>query len=215
MKQPTLLRWFRWLTQWVRQIFNRRGTRKKPLIILERIYSADELIVLLSIERDAPGAVGTWYLLHRRYPRYNLLITLDNLAAIRLALRQQRVRGSAMSPLELSLIQDDEVIRTHRFSILWITKLKSSRKVISFIGTWDADLQGDRFDPNSSAITILRLVVREALNLQPLPGVSWRLRMTDYPWAESVQSYANSVLGEKHNCYIKEQNLQPLYRQEG
>ena len=115
-----------------------------------------------------------------------------------------------MSSLELSLVQQDTVIRTHRFSIQWIIKLDSDRTVLSLIGTWDADLEGLSLDPNASAITIFRLIVREALNLPPIPGIPWRSRMNKFPWTESVQSYAKKVLGEKHNCYIKKLNLKEL-----
>jgi hypothetical protein len=212
VKQDNLLWWFWWLTRWVRQTLWSKQANRQPLKILERTYSPDELTTLLSVERDAPGAIATWYLFHQEHPRNYLLVTLDNLAAVRLALRKNRPQGSAMSDFELSLMQYDTVIRTHRFSIQWIIKLSSSRTVLHVIGTWDADLQGDSLDPNANAITILRLIAREVLNLQPIPGVLWRTRMTKFPWPESVQSYACSVLGEKHNCHIKPLHLQNLIR---
>jgi hypothetical protein len=139
----------------------------------------------------------------RDNPRVNLLITLDNLAAIRLALRKNLPHGSQRSALERSLGSQDLIVRTHRFSFQWIIKLNSSRTVFSLIGTWDADLQGDSFDPNAKAITIFRYMLREALNLQPIPEIQWRARMANFPWAESVESYAKAVLREKHNCHIK------------
>ena len=210
MKQENLLTWFRWLTQWVRRAFQNKHANEQPLKVLERIHSSDELAVLVSVERDAPGAIATWYLIHRENPRNRLLVTLDNLSAIRLALRKNRPQGSEMSTLELSLIDLDPVVRTHRFSIQWIIKLDSSRTVFNLIGTWDADLQGNSFDPNANAITIFRFMMREALNLLPLPGMMWRARMTKFPWTESVQSYAYSVLGEKHNCHIKKLNIKEL-----
>lgn len=209
MKQSSLLTWFGWLTQWVRRVFLGR-TQEKPIKVLERINSFDERTVLVSVERDAPGAIATWYLLQRENPRNMLLVTLDNLSAIRLALRKERPRGSEMSTLELSLINLDPVIRTHRFSIQWLIRLDSSRTVFSLIGTWDADLQGNNFDPNASAITIFRYMLREALNLPPIPGILWRSRINNFPWTETVQSYARSVLGEKHNCHIKKLNLKVL-----
>ncbi len=202
VNQQNLLAWFHWLRRWVRQIFIGKQ-KEKPLKIIERTYSYDELTVLVSVERDAPGAVGTWYIYRRGNPFTNLLITLDNIAAIRLALRKERPKGSEMSLFERSLLQQDSIIRTHRFSIQWIIRLKSSRTIFSLIGTWDADLQGDSFDPNAKAITIFRLIMREALNLPPLPGVQWRARMAHFPWTESVQSYATAVLGERHDCHIK------------
>lgn len=211
MKQENLLTWFRWLRQWVRQAFNGRRTKEKPLKILERTYSDDEVTVLFSVERDAPGAVGTWYMFRRENPRNNLLITLDNLAAIKLALRKERPNVSEMSALERSLFQHDTVIRTHRFSIQWIIRLKSSRTVFSMVGTWDADLQGDSFDLNAKAFTIFRYMMRETLNLPPIPGVQWRARMANFPWSESVQSYAHAVLGEKHNCHIKQMICAPKH----
>lgn len=210
MKQQSLRQWFRWLTRWIRRIFQKPETFQPTLLILERTYSADESIVLLSVERDAPGAVGTWYLLNQHNPRHNLLITLDNLAAIRLALDANSFSDRDTSILELSLAQEDQIFRTHRFSVQWIIKLKSSRKVFHLIGTWDLDLQGDTWDPNTSAFTIGRLVAREALNLPPLPGVSWRFRMTEFPWIESLQSYSKMVLGDNHNCYTKKLNLKEL-----
>jgi hypothetical protein len=209
VKQENLQTWFRWLTRWVRQTFKNERA-KQPLRILERTYSSDELTTLLFVERDAPGSVATWYMLHRDHPRNNLLITLDNLAAIRLALRQNRPKDSEMSAFELSLVQHDTMIRTHRFSVQWIIKLESDRTVLSWIGTWDADLQGFSLDSNASAITIFRSAVREALNLPPIPGMLWRSRMTKFPWAESVQSYARNILGERHNCHIKRLNLKNL-----
>lgn len=203
MKQENISTWFQWLTQWIRQTFRKRNTKKKPLVVLERIYSKDELTILLSVERDSPGAIATWYLLHQENPRHNLLITLDNLAAIRLFLRKNRPVGRELSFLELSTLQEDTVIRTHRFSVHWIIKLESSRKVFSTIGTWDADLQGNSLDPNAKAMTILGFVAREALNLPPIPGIQWRSRMLKFPWTESVESYSHAVLGEKHRCYTK------------
>ena len=115
-----------------------------------------------------------------------------------------------MSAFELSLVQHETMIRTHRFSVQWIIKLESDRTVLSWIGTWDADLQGFSLDSNASAITIFRSAVREALNLPPIPGMLWRSRMTKFPWAESVQSYARNILGERHNCHIKKLNLKNL-----
>lgn len=203
VKQDNLLAWFRWLRRWVRQIFTGRRTNRKPLRVIERTYSYDELTTLVFVERDAPGAVGTWYMFRQDNPRVNLLITLDNLAAIRLAMRQNRPKGSEMSSFEHSLVQHDLVIRTHRFSIQWIIKLRSQRTIFNLIGTWDADLQGDSFDPNAKAITIFRLIGREALNLQPIPGVMWRARMAHFPWTESVESYARAVLGKYHKSHIK------------
>jgi hypothetical protein len=186
----------------MRRIFTGR-TQEKPLNVIERTYSSDEQTILVSVERDAPGAVGTWYMFRRDNPRVNLLITLDNLAAIRLALRKNLPHGSQRSALERSLGSQDLIVRTHRFSFQWIIKLNSSRTVFSLIGTWDADLQGDSFDPNAKAITIFRYMLREALNLQPIPEIQWRARMANFPWAESVESYAKAVLREKHNCHIK------------
>ncbi len=202
MKQESLLTWFQWLTQWVRQTLRGKRDLKKPLI-LERTYSYDERTTLLFVERDVPGSVATWYLLHQDYPRNNLLITLDNIAAIRIALRKNRPKHSQMAALERSLVQQDTINRTHRFSIQWISKLDSSRTILRWVGTWDADLQGFSLDPNASAITIFQLIMREALNLPPIPGTPWRVRMNNFPWTESVQSYAMRVLGEKHDCYIK------------
>jgi hypothetical protein len=186
----------------MRRIFTGR-TQEKPLNVIERTYSSDEQTILVSVERDAPGAVGTWYMFRRDNPRVNLLITLDNLAAIRLALRKNLPHGSQRSALERSLGSQDLIVRTHRFSFQWIIKLNSSRTVFSLIGTWDADLQGDSFDPNAKAITIFRYMLREALNLQPIPEIQWRARMAHFPWSESVESYAKAVLREKHNCHVK------------
>jgi len=210
VKQENLLTWFQWLTQWVRQAFRLQRTEQKLVKILERIYSYDESTVLVSVEREAPGAVATWYLFQQENPRNKLLITLDNLTAIRLELRRNRPPSSEQSSLELSLIQYDPIIRTHRLSIQWLIRLDSSRTVFSLIGTWDADLQGDSFDPNSKGITIVRSIAQEALNLMPLPGILWRTRMNKFPWTESVESYAHSIIGERHKCYIKKLNLKVL-----
>lgn len=210
MKQENLLTWFQWLTQWVRQAFRFQPTEQKLVQILERIYSYDESILLVSVERDAPGAVSTWYLFQQENPRNKLLITLDNLAAIRLELRKNRPLSQEKSSLELSLIQYDPVIRTHRLSVQWLIRLDSSRTVFSLIGTWDADLQGDSFDPDSKGITIVRSIAQEALNLMPLPGILWRTRMNKFPWTESVESYAHSIIGERHKCHIKKLNIKVL-----
>jgi hypothetical protein len=213
VKQENLLTWFRWLTQWVRQALRGQNPEQKPVKILERIYSYDQSIVMVSVERDAPGAVATWYLFQEENPRNKLLITLDNLAAIRLGLRRDRQlfnEPSEPSSLELSLVQYDPVIRTHRMSIQWLIRLDSSRTVFSLIGTWDADLQGDSFDPDAKGITIIRSMAQEALNLMPLPGILWRSRMNKFPWTESVESYAHSIIGERHKCYISKLNMKVL-----
>lgn len=210
MKQDNLLTWFQWLTQWVRQAFRFQPTEQKLVQILEKIYSYDQSILLVSVERDAPGAIATWYLFQRENPRNKLLITLDNLAAIRLELRKNRPPSQEKSSLELSLIQYDPVIRTHRLSIQWLIRLDSSRTVFSLVGTWDADLQGDSFDPDSKGITIVRSIAQEALNLMPLPDILWRTRMNKFPWTESVESYAHSIIGERHKCHIKKLNIKVL-----
>lgn len=211
MKQENLLTWFQWLTLWVKQTFGLQSTEKKLVKITERIYSYDESTVLVSVEREAPSAVATWYLFQKENPRNKLLITLDNLTAIRLELRRNRqLSSSEQSSLELSLIQYDPVIRTHRLSIQWLIRLDSSRTVFSLVGTWDADLQGDSFDPDAKGITIVRSIAQEALNLMPLPGILWRTRMNKFPWTESVESYAHSIIGERHRCYIKKLNLRVL-----
>lgn len=210
MKQENLLTWFQWLTLWVRQTFRLQRTEQKLVKVIERIYSYDESTVLVSVEREAPGSVATWYLFQQENPRNKLLITLDNLTAIRLELRRNRTLSSEPSSLELSLIQYDPVIRTHRLSIQWLIRLDSSRTVFSLVGTWDADLQGDSFDPNAKGITIVRSIAQEALNLMPLPGILWRTRMNKFPWTESVESYAHSIIGERHKCYIKKLNLKLL-----
>ncbi|MBD2015098.1 hypothetical protein H6F96_14095 [Microcoleus sp. FACHB-53] len=210
VKQDSLLTWFRWLKRWVRQIFTKGRTKQRPLKVIERTESHDEQTSLVFVERDAPGAVGTWYMFRRDNPRVNLLITLDNLAAIRLALRHYRPQGMEMSNFERSLIHQDPIFRTHRISIQWIVKLRSSRTVFNLIGTWDADLQGDSFDPNSKAITIFRLVGREALNLPPIPGVQWRARMANFPWTDSMESYARAVFGEYHKSHIKKILTNPM-----
>lgn len=211
MKQENLLTWFQWLTLWVKQTFGLQSTEQKFVKITERIYSYDESTVLVSVEREAPSAVATWYLFQQKNPRNKLLITLDNLTAIRLELRRNRqLSSSDQSSLELSLIQYDPVIRTHRLSIQWLIRLDSSRTVFSLVGTWDADLQGDSFDPDAKGITIVRSIAQEALNLMPLPGILWRTRMNKFPWTESVESYAYSIIGERHKCYIKKLNLKVL-----
>lgn len=210
MKQDNLLTWFQWLTQWVRQAFRFQPTEQKLVQILEKIYSYDQSILLVSVERDAPGAIATWYLFQRENPLNKLLITLDNLAAIRLELRKNRPPSQEKSSLELSLIQYDPVIRTHRLSIQWLIRLDSSRTVFSLVGTWDADLQGDSFDPDSKGITIVRSIAQEALNLMPLPDILWRTRMNKFPWTESVESYAHSIIGERHKCHIKKLNIKVL-----
>jgi hypothetical protein len=200
LTQNNVWTWFGWLKRWVRTIFLGQDEQQTPLKVIERIASHDDLTVLVSVERDAPGAVGTWYIYRRENPRVNLLITLDNLAAIRIALRKARA-GNELSNFERSLISHDPIIRTHRFSIQWIVKLQSSRTVFSLIGTWDADLQGNSFDPNAAAITIFRMIGREALNLPPIPGVQWRARMAHFPWTDSVESYARAVIGDYHKTH--------------
>lgn len=207
MASGNLLTWFGWLKRWLRHIFRRNQIDDIPLLILERTYSTDGKTLLLSVERNTPGACATWYLIHRDCPRNKLLITLDNLAAVRLALQRNQFSSTHISKLKLSPDRHDPILRTHRFSVQWINQLNSSRTVYSLIGTWDADLQGNSFDPNARAIAIFRLVMREALNIRLLASMPWRTRMTSFPWSETVQSYAHALLGDKHDCFIKELSL--------
>jgi len=83
-----------------------------------------------------------------------------------------------------------------------------NRNVVSRVGTWDADLQGNFPDPNAKAEVVVRQMVREVIDVKPLPGSSWRSRVGTFPWEEILGEYIRVVLGATHNAHIKKFKIQ-------
>jgi hypothetical protein len=201
-----LFRWLKWVAQWVEKLLSQ--FRKPSLqIVEERLLSRDELSEAKRIKRDTPGAINTWYISHNVTPN-QLLITLDNLAEIRIAIAKERKAaqkaGKPYTPsiVELSLTAKDRINRTHRVGVQWLIKL-NTRTLVTRVGVWDADLQGNSLDPNAAAETIIRLAVREILNLTPIPSIPWRTRLTHFPWEQTLEAYSRAVISENHQPYIK------------
>jgi hypothetical protein len=205
--------WLSGLVQWIKSLFVVETSKRKATEVVEQFVSKDLLSEAKRIDRATPGAVHTWYIKHQE-SQAQLLITLDNLAALRLELvnqaRSKKSKPNIDDPLALHnnvLAWKDKQRRTHRLSIQWIVKLQS-RNIISRVGTWDADLQGNFPDPNTKAEVVVRQMVREVIDLKPLPGSSWRSRVGTFPWEEILDEYCRVVLGQKHNPHIKKFRIQ-------
>ena len=206
--------WLQGLVQWIKTLFNSKTGKKQPTEIVEQIVSKDLLSEAKRIDRDTPGSVQTWYVKHQE-SQAQLFITLDNLAVMRLELANQnrakkdkRKPGDDPSPTTYgALAWKDQKRRTHRISIQWIVQLQN-RNVVSRVGTWDADLQGNFPDPNAKAEVVVRQMVREVIDVKPLPGSSWRSRVGTFPWEEILGEYIRVVLGATHNAHIKKFKIQ-------
>lgn len=206
--------WLQGLVQWIKTLFVSSTEGKKSTEIVEQLKSKDLLSEARRIDRTTPGSVHTWYIKHQE-SQAQLIITLDNLAAIRLEMANQaRAKKGKRKPTDDSytttysaLAWKDKIRRTHRISIQWIVALQN-RNVVSRVGTWDADLQGNFPDPNAKAEVIVRQMVREVIDIKPLPGSSWRSRIGTFPWEEILDGYSRAILGEKHNPHIKKFKIQ-------
>lgn len=206
--------WLQGLVQWIKTLFVSSTEGKKSTEIVEQLKSKDLLSEAKRIDRTTPGSVHTWYIKHQE-SQAQLIITLDNLAAIRLEMANQaRAKKGKRKPTDDSytttysaLAWKDKIRRTHRISIQWIVALQN-RNVVSRVGTWDADLQGNFPDPNAKAEVIVRQMVREVIDIKPLPGSSWRSRIGTFPWEEILDGYSRAILGEKHNPNIKKFKIQ-------
>ncbi len=205
--------WLQGLILWIKTLFSPSSERKHRIEIVEHLISEDQLLEARRIDRNTPGAVHTWYIKHQE-SQSQLLITLDNLAVMRLEVaKMPRSKGkSSQEPHSThysGLNWKDKMRRTHRLSIQWIVQLQN-RNVVSRVGTWDADLQGNFPDPNAKAEVVIRQMVREVIDLKPLAGSSWRSRVGNFPWEEILGEYCRVVLGQKHNPNIKKFRIQDI-----
>jgi ribosomal protein L34E len=206
--------WLQGLVQWIKTLFVSNVRSKNSTEIVEQLHSKDMLSEAKRIDRTTPGSVHTWYVKHQE-SQAQLIITLDNLAVMRLEMaNQSRAKKGKRKPTDESytttysaLAWKDKIRRTHRISIQWIVALQN-RNVVSRVGTWDADLQGNFPDPNAKAEVIIRQMVREVIDLKPLIGSSWRSRVGTFPWEDILESYARAILGDKHNSHIKKFKIQ-------
>ena len=206
--------WLQGLVQWIKALFVSNVGKRNSSEVVEKLNSKDLLSEAKRIDRNTPGSVHTWYIKHQE-SQAQLIITLDNLAVMRLEMaNQSRAKKGKRKPTDdpytttySSLAWKDKVRRTHRISIQWIVALQS-RNVVSRVGTWDADLQGNFPDPNAKAEVIVRQMVREVIDLKPLAGSSWRSRVGTFPWEDILESYTRAILGDKHNPQIKRFKIQ-------
>jgi len=206
--------WLQGLVQWIKTLFVSSVGGKKSTEIVEQLQSKDMLSEAKRIDRTTPGSVHTWYIKHQE-SQAQLIITLDNLAVMRLEMANQaRAKKGKRKPTDdpytttySALAWKDKQRRTHRISIQWLVALQS-RNVVSRVGTWDADLQGNFPDPNAKAEVIVRQMVREVIDIKPLPGSPWRSRIGTFPWEEILDGYARSILGENHNPHTKKFKIQ-------
>ncbi|NJL91283.1 MAG: hypothetical protein HC916_16990 [Coleofasciculaceae cyanobacterium SM2_1_6] len=204
--------WLQGLILWIKTLFSPSSGRKNKTEIVEHLISGDQLSEARRIDRSTPGAVHTWYIKHQE-SQAQLLITLDNLAVMRLEVanmpRSKTKAPDPYSPNYAGLKWKDKMRRTHRLSIQWIVHLQN-RNVVSRVGTWDADLQGNFPDPNAKAEVVIRQMVREVIDLKPIAGSSWRSRVGTFPWEEILEEYCRVVLGQKHNPNIKKFRIQDI-----
>lgn len=173
--------WFRGLVE--------PGKKEKPWQVIETIVSDDGLSLLRRIERQTPGRVATWVLSHEGATSY-LVVTLDNL----------RLSGLIES---ISPEAENKLFFTHLISIQWIATLVKGKKVLSLRHTWVADLQGSTPDPNATANTIVRFLMKNTLNIESNPpSFPWQKRINDYPWKDSLDFYSRRILGTTHDPRI-------------
>jgi len=204
--------WLQGLILWIKTLFSPISGRKNNTEIVEHLVSGDQLSEARRIDRNTPGSVHTWYIKHQE-SQAQLLITLDNLAVMRLEVaklpRSKTKASDPYSPNYAGLKWKDKMRRTHRLSIQWIVQLQN-RNVVSRVGTWDVDLQGNFPDPNAKAEVVVRQMVREVIDLKSLAGSSWRSRVGTFPWEEILGEYCRVVLGQKHNPNIKKFRIQDI-----
>ncbi len=212
-----LSQWLKTLVEWIKTLLVPSVRRKQAAAVVEQMSSGDGLVEAKRYDRNTPGAVHTWYIRHQESPA-QLLITLDNLAGMRIEMAKQRTKQQKALPADdpyavlLNPVNwKDKLNRTHRISVQWIVKLQS-RNVISRVGTWDMDLQGKSADPNAKAEVVIRMLVREILELKSLGGSPWRSRVGTFPWEETIEQYSRVVIGAGHNLNIKKFRIQDISR---
>lgn len=215
-KSSEIQNWFGQLIAWIRTLFNNR----KPQVttVKSRRYSEDRTTALLQLQRDTPGAVETWRLIHGQSPSA-LLIGLDNLPDCRQHYKQERraahKSGNSYqtSANERSLKMAGGEIHTHRFSFSWLES-SQGRQRIKILGVFDGDFAGftreygaalkagvvstkdenlKRRLGNSAAVKIGEAIALELLELKSIPGISWEERIQNYDWHHVLEAYTRRV----------------------
>lgn len=216
-KQKSEIRhWFASFARWVRTLLGIR--RKSVSAIKSRRYSTDRKSALFTLERDTPGAVETWRIVHGGATGA-LLIALDNLPDCRAHYKSERRRASQSGRSyqttadERGLYLEGGEIHTHRFSFTWLG-WSGQKQTVSLLGVFDGDFAGfskqyamslknrsisvhdeglKRSLGNRFALKIGEAIAIELLELKPLPGFSWEERVKSYDWGELLTGYTQYV----------------------
>lgn len=182
-----------WLQLFARWLRDYHSTSPKPLMTEERwIEEKDERVLdsRLSLIPQGdnrfhrPGAVCTWKLVHRDAPNGGVLITLDNL----LRLRNQLPPNSKNSPVILQGLERSMGL-THRFQAIWLYRYSAdSRLRFILLTAIDIDLSSHYVD--ESACEVVRYVALDCFNMRSIPSLSWKERVSQFPWYESISQFA-------------------------
>lgn len=176
-----------WLRIFGRWLMDYQVQNPKPLMTEERWIEGSERILesRLSLipERDIrfnrPGAIATWKLINKDAPNGGVLLTLDNL----FRLSRELPAGSKNSPMILRGLERSMGL-THRFQAIWLYRRTSDSKLrFILLSALDIDLSSHYI--NESAKEVLRYVALGAFNMRSVPSLSWKERMSQFPWYSS------------------------------
>lgn len=181
-----------WLWIFGRWLMDYQIQKPNPLMSEERwiegkqrvLESRLSLIPDNDVRFQRPGAVCTWKLINKDAVNGGILITLDNL--FRLA--TELPNSSKNSPMILRGLERSMGL-THRFQAIWLYRRTSDSKLrFILLSALDIDLSSHYID--ESAREVVRYVALDAFNMRPVPSLSWKERMSQFPWYESLAQFA-------------------------
>lgn len=176
-----------WLLVFGRWLMHHQIAAPNPLITEERWIEVPKRVLetRLSLLPDddprfqRPGSIATWKLIHRSEPNGGLLLTLDNLFRLSADLPQSKNGTIIRRGLERSKGL------THRFQAIWLyryTRDSSLRLVL--LSAFDIDLSGHYVD--ETAKETIRYTALDCFNMRSVPSLSWRERVSQFPWYETI-----------------------------
>ena len=139
--------------------------------------------------RDRMGGISTWYVVSREAPKYGIVITLDNLADIRIRLLRHRDEKAAFAIFQ-SIEFSHSMNLTHRVTINWVARSPSRNRLIFFvIDALDLNLN-DGFSINKGAEGLVQQLARNLIEIKPVPHLTWEERVRKYSYLETIQYLA-------------------------
>lgn len=184
--------WLEQLRRWIKRLFRGKKPKRSHPTILKRWYGA--YCAVLRLERNTPGAVGTYRIIPKSgTPDY--LLTLDYLPELQAEL-VGKFNGTAFRLRPLNHPHNHAL--THRFAV-WEVYPNSNTFPI---GIWDVDLEG------YAASTLAMLAPKRAIcgvALRPLQiidstktiDMSWASQMTRVNWLGLLEE---KIRGELSNA---------------